>query len=274
MRIQFLGTAAAEGIPALFCNCETCRTARQRGGKDLRRRTAYLVDDDTMVDFGPDIFWQSMAYGIELEKIQRLLISHSHPDHLAVKELQWRAMGYCNVDTDMTLYGDQAVMDTLHAEMEYFTPQRYHLRLQLAFPGDTFTDGDMTITAIRASHACPPEIPLNYVIQRGGVTALIGHDSGWWREESWEILRRFKLDIVVMEGTCGFGQPDYQSYHMGANAVVRLHDELRKQGILKEDATAVVSHFSHNGHALHDHLEEFFAPHGIQVAYDGMVVER
>ena len=27
MKITFLGTAAAEGFPAIFCNCEHCREA-------------------------------------------------------------------------------------------------------------------------------------------------------------------------------------------------------------------------------------------------------
>ncbi len=29
MKLQYLGTAAAEGIPALFCNCPVCTAARR-----------------------------------------------------------------------------------------------------------------------------------------------------------------------------------------------------------------------------------------------------
>ena len=31
MKILYLGTGAAEGVPAVFCNCDTCREARRRG---------------------------------------------------------------------------------------------------------------------------------------------------------------------------------------------------------------------------------------------------
>ena len=31
MKIKYLGTAAAEGVPAIFCNCETCKEARKLG---------------------------------------------------------------------------------------------------------------------------------------------------------------------------------------------------------------------------------------------------
>jgi len=44
MEIQYLGTAAAEGFPALFCDCETCKKARNTGGKDVRTRTQSIVD--------------------------------------------------------------------------------------------------------------------------------------------------------------------------------------------------------------------------------------
>ena len=31
MKLTYLGTAAAEGLPALFCNCEFCQKARELG---------------------------------------------------------------------------------------------------------------------------------------------------------------------------------------------------------------------------------------------------
>ena len=54
MRIKFLGTAAAEGVPAVFCNCETCKRAKARGGKDVGTRSQILIDDDTLFDFPMD----------------------------------------------------------------------------------------------------------------------------------------------------------------------------------------------------------------------------
>ena len=90
MRIRVLGSAAAEGWPALFCECEGCRKARANGGKDLRRRTAYLIDDDTLVDIGPDVYSATLEYGIDSSKFRRLLITHSHTDHLTPREMCWR----------------------------------------------------------------------------------------------------------------------------------------------------------------------------------------
>lgn len=33
MKIKYFGTAAYEGIPSLFCQCETCKRAMKLGGK-------------------------------------------------------------------------------------------------------------------------------------------------------------------------------------------------------------------------------------------------
>ena len=35
MRLFFLGTAAAEGFPGIFCKCERCREARKLGGRNF-----------------------------------------------------------------------------------------------------------------------------------------------------------------------------------------------------------------------------------------------
>ena len=56
MKIRYLGTAAAEGWPALFCSCPICTHAREHGGKNLRTRTQAILDDDLLIDFPPDTY--------------------------------------------------------------------------------------------------------------------------------------------------------------------------------------------------------------------------
>ena len=51
MKIQYLGTAAAEGIPAIFCDCKTCQKARKLGGKEIRTRSQAIIDDRLLIDF-------------------------------------------------------------------------------------------------------------------------------------------------------------------------------------------------------------------------------
>lgn len=55
MQLMFLGTAAANAYPEAFCRCANCEQARALGGTSLRKRSAALVNDDPLLDLGPDI---------------------------------------------------------------------------------------------------------------------------------------------------------------------------------------------------------------------------
>ena len=54
MKLQYFGTAAAEGWPALFCGCDACRRAREAGGRNIRTRSQALIDDKLLIDFPAD----------------------------------------------------------------------------------------------------------------------------------------------------------------------------------------------------------------------------
>ena len=50
MKIKYLGTAAAEGVPAIFCHCEVCKYAREHKGKDIRTRSQAMIDDSILLE--------------------------------------------------------------------------------------------------------------------------------------------------------------------------------------------------------------------------------
>ena len=51
MQFQYLGTAAAEGWPAVFCRCKYCLEAQRLGGKNIRTRSQAIVNDDLPVSY-------------------------------------------------------------------------------------------------------------------------------------------------------------------------------------------------------------------------------
>ena len=81
MKIQFLGTAAAEGVPAMFCNCPVCGGVRALGQAEFRTRTQVLIDGKLSVDFPPEAYFHSLKYGFNCADIRYLLVTHSHMDH-------------------------------------------------------------------------------------------------------------------------------------------------------------------------------------------------
>ena len=76
MKITVLGCGAAEGIPAMFCNCTLCKQALER--RIYRTRSQILINDDLLVDFPPDTYYRSMMRGINLGKIENVIVINKH----------------------------------------------------------------------------------------------------------------------------------------------------------------------------------------------------
>ncbi|OGV63543.1 MAG: hypothetical protein A3K19_29525 [Lentisphaerae bacterium RIFOXYB12_FULL_65_16] len=282
MKLTILGSAAAEAWPALFCECAACAEARRRGGRNIRRRTAYWINRDTLVDFGPDICSQSLQFGIDLAEIRQIFVTHSHQDHFAPVELFWRRKGFSVVTRPLTLYANPKSYERLRAEGSGFFPAFFKdIRLledlkvheEVMLPGRTVNAGSLKVTALAASHGDAQEQAMNYVIEEDGKAALIGNDTGWWADPTWEQVRQFKLDVVLLDCTYVHRAPEERRGHLGALATVAVRDRLAELGVLKPGAQVIVNHFSHNGLTLHEELCEFFRPHGMAVGYDGMVIE-
>ena len=116
MKIKYLGTAAAEGIPAVFCECETCQKAMSLGGKNIRTRSQALIDGKLLIDFPADTYIHSLMYGIKLCDIKHCLITHSHSDHLYPEEISMRntnVFSHLKEKTPITFYSDQSGYDLI-----------------------------------------------------------------------------------------------------------------------------------------------------------------
>lgn len=273
MRLQVLGSAAAEGVPAYFCECPVCVDARTNKGRNLRRRTSYLIDSDTLIDCGPDFARQRDEFRIETLSLRRILFSHSHKDHLDIYPFLMRQKRYSVVTQDLTIIADTAPLERLRNETGC-TFDEMHLTAKHISPGQTLQDGDMTIFALRATHA-PVTTPLNYFITRNGKTILIQNDSGWWNDDTWDMARDsgLKADLVVLESTTGFGRPDSADHHLGVNSTVRFRDKLAEIGVITDATKCIVNHFSHHGDPRQERLDAFFLPKNMTPAYDGMIID-
>ena len=94
MKFRYLGTAAAEGFPAMFCDCDYCREARKRKGKNIRTRSQSIINEDLLIDLPADTYMHALSGDLELFKIKYLLITHEHKDHFYPQELINRGHWY------------------------------------------------------------------------------------------------------------------------------------------------------------------------------------
>ena len=74
MKITMLGTGAI-GYPLAFCNCENCRLAKIYRGKSIRKRASILINEDLIIDLGPDTQTAMAMYNKDMGKIRVLKIS-------------------------------------------------------------------------------------------------------------------------------------------------------------------------------------------------------
>lgn len=270
MIVRLLGTAACEGIPSLFCNCELCRRARELGGKEIRTRSQVLVNDDLAIDFPADTYTHMVRSGIDASAISTVLVTHSHFDHFYGGELNNRSdhMAYDMTAPHVSFYANQTVVDMMRGTERY--PFRKYADFTAVRPYRTFTAGRYTVTPLPAVHTFP-EQSLLYLLQSDDGTLLYGTDTYCFDDGILPYLAEhgIRLDIACLDSTRGFAEPDV-GRHMNAEQVVTLTDRMRRLGILHERSIVVATHFSHNGKGLYADLERFYAPHNILVAYDGL----
>ena len=275
MKLQYLGTAAAEGFPALFCECDTCRRAREAGGKNLRMRTGLLVNDTALIDFPPDVMAMMQYRGVRFSAVRDIFVSHSHSDHLDVEDLVMRrGPVFCVIENDrpihvhMNAMSKQRLDDYIPYERE---PYDGYMRITVNEYFKTYeAENGVRFTFLPADHA-PKEQAGFYVIEDGEKTAVYANDTGFFPEETMAYLKTLSIDFLSLD--CTYGPRDLDRGHMGIPANRRVVKELREAGALKADATIVIHHFTHNCGLLHEELEREVEQDGFLVSYDGMIVE-
>lgn len=271
MNIKFLGTAAAEGWPALFCECEYCVKARENGGKNIRTRSSCIIDEKYMVDFPPDTYMHVLNNKLNLNKVEHLIITHSHEDHFYPEDIHMRKEPYAHIYSNKLLrvYGNSNVKKRF-IDTDVEKDQNNRIVFNEIYPYKEYQMGEAIVVPLLADHK-PDEKCFIYLIKLNGRTLLYGNDSGYFPEKTWEFLKSIHIDVSILDCTDGPGK--CVNYHMGFPAVLTVKKRLIEQGCKNQDTKFIITHFSHNGKYLHEELVNMASPHGFIVAYDGMEIQ-
>ncbi|MCI8602355.1 MAG: MBL fold metallo-hydrolase [Oscillospiraceae bacterium] len=281
MKFRFLGTAAAEGWPAVFCNCPHCLEAARRGGKNIRTRSQALINDDLLLDFPPDTYLHKLQLGLDLSAVRYLLLTHWHMDHFYPQELTIRGGGYSHnmVSQQLHIFCGQDAQDFFMSGVswELEKSSEHDLIWHILTPFKTEQADGYAITPLPARHMLerPGSTPFFYLIEKEGKSVLYCHDTGWFYDEVWEFLekRGQPVDLISFDCTGGPLENGPKSGHMGYIDDIRVREKLREIGICGENTCCIVNHFSHNSGMLHEELCETLNPQGFEVSYDGMEIE-
>ena len=272
MKLQYLGTSAAEGWPAPFCRCKACARARWRGGKDLRTRSQAIIDDQLLLDLPGDTLAHCNRFGLNLSSVDHLLVTHAHLDHFSCFDLHLRIAPYQNGAAPIEVYCNETVFQAFIASLEpYLSHYGEHIHFHIVHAFESFEAGQYRVEAIRADHT-PGEECLFYRVSRDGQSLLYAHDTGWFPEDTWTFLEGKRNDIVSLD--CTFCLEEGNKRHMGLPACVKVKERMLLNGMADEHTTFIINHFTHNCSGGNGHQEIVAAAErlGFLTAYDGMII--
>ena len=267
MKLTYLGTAAAEGFPAVFCHCAYCNEARRLGGKNIRTRSQAIVNDDLLIDLPADTYSHFLSNGIEGDKIPHVILTHAHPDHLYPTELAFRNSVYAHdmQTPTLTVYGSSKTLESIPCY------ENIHLSPLRAF--ESVTIGKYRVTPLPAKHMLESEAFI-YIIQ-GDKTILYAHDTGYFYDEVFSYIEKNKITFDLISLDCTYVNitvPD-EECHMGFPNILRCIKRLTDIGAVNEKTLKYANHFSHNGNPIHHLIENISEKYDMCVSYDGCAVE-
>ena len=282
MFVTFLGTSAANAYPEAFCQCENCTRARALGGRSLRKRSSVLINDDLLIDPGPDIMTASQMHSRPLSGVRYCLQTHPHADHLDASHLLSRSPGYGVVGAPrLQFYASYGTLQVAAKLLEWDCApagllsweagELLNLEIHEMEALRTVTVGPYQVIPFAANHD-PAVEPILYAVQAGDCTLFYGTDTATLPEEVWRGFHRHRLQftIVVLDHT--YGPDEGGSDHLSASQFIEHVARMREEGLLANGARILATHIAHEGNPAHPELASFASRHGYEVAYDGMVV--
>lgn len=80
-QFTFMGTGGSMGVPLIGCHCATCSSCLSENKRLRPSGLIQIASKNFIFDVGPDFRTQALQFGVE--KIDGVLLSHAHADHIA-----------------------------------------------------------------------------------------------------------------------------------------------------------------------------------------------
>lgn len=292
MQIQFLGTGGPEWGEEAQDAVERQRAVRARelGGKSIRRPAMLFVRPDTVIDFPATAAEQMAAFGVDPRQIRNILITHSHGDHFDPHLLIQQCQGQNHVTH---IYGNRHVGEAITQALTEVQPN-----VALCFHcldgmiGHEYPVGDKHLIPLRANHItvwaysmARNETALNYILRMDDEHLLYALDASWMLPETYQIVKRYRYDIVIMDGH--FGVWELSSYvepstcplqsleiahHSTFSMVAEMLNQFREDRLIDDRSHCLVSHVSILSVPPHEETAAMLSEKGITLPYDGLTI--
>ena len=254
MKITFLGTGTSHGVPVIGCDCDVCTSPNP---KNTRFRTSALLEDpdghNLLIDASVD--FRQQALRAKIHTLHDILITHAHADHIFGLD-----------DTRIFSRNNRVVNVYLDAHCDKRLRQVYDYVYGAAIQeggglpkfkniiiaaGNTFQVKTFTIVPIHILHGKLPI--LGFRINNLAYLTDCSHIP----EASFAYLEN--LDLLVLNAL----RPRPHSTHFSLGEAVEAAQRIRARH----------TYFTHITHKLEHDATNAALPPGMQLAYDGLVVE-
>lgn len=282
MKLTFLGTSAATSYPLPFCMCQNCKQAKLNGGKDIRKRSSIIINDDLIIDMGPDFVTSCFMYDLDPARLRYALQTHPHSDHFDASIFSTRLSEYAVKDVPLlSLYASKLTIEKMSEMMraegyiddllEVQAQTRLNIKVFLLQPYQSVPVGKYMVTAYPTDHDSSVQ-SMVYSVKEGAVTIFYGTDTNGLIEEVWQNFHRMgeQFNCLILDQTYGLNI-DAED-HLNANKLLSLIDRMKKENLLARGAQIYATHISHEGNPPHAILSDYAKYHGYDIAYDGLVL--
>ena len=257
MKITFLGTGTSQGVPVIGCCCEVCRSSDRR---DRRLRTSAMIETEGkrfIIDAGPDFRYQMLREGVT--HIDAILLTHMHKDHTAGID-DVRAFNFVDYPTihSTHIYGNEATINRVKMEYDYaFAENKYRgvpvIELHTIDTSTPFEAAGVEIVPILGHHSDR----FRSVGYRFGKVAYITDFS---HIDPVEMAKLEGVKVLVINALRWQRHDSHFSVSEALAIINRIAPE-----------RAYLTHMSHDI-GLYQEAQHRL-PAGVELAYDGLVVE-
>jgi len=262
MRITVLGSGTSSGVPAIGCDCAVCTSTDP---KDRRTRPSILIETPAdgdgsytrdvrsiLVDTSTDLREQALARNVR--RVDAILFTHTHADHIFGLD-DVRRFNHMQ-KSPIPCYADRHTAANLRRIFGYiFQPPDQRggglPQISLFHIGGPFVLGELEIVPVRVLHGRLPVLGF-----RIGTFAYLT-DCNHIPDESWPLLEG--VTTIVLDALRHRPHSTHFSVSEAVDVVARLGAER--------------AYFTHICHDLPHAATCAQLPAGVELAYDGLVIE-
>lgn len=257
MKLTLLGTGTSQGVPTIGCRCEVCLS---QDSHDKRLRTSAMVEVEgrrIIIDCGPDFREQMLR--ANLREIDAILLTHEHKDHTGGLD-DVRAFNFVDfpIIRVVDIYATERTAATVRKDFDYaFVEDKYRgvpeIRLHEIDGITPFNIKGIDIMPIAGRHSTR----FNVTGYRIGKLAYM---TDFKEIDECELRKLEGVEVLIINALRFAPHPSHFSVEE-ATAISRRIAPRR----------TILTHLSHEI-GLHATSPERL-PQGIELGYDGMVIE-